>query len=164
MDVIYLDFDGVCHPDAVYRYREAPTLRLRAPGHELFESAPLLEQLLVPFPSVGIVLSTSWVHELGFTIARGALPPALQERVVGATFDADHHHPGAFVRLPRHVQISDDIERRQPTRWLAVDDDGSGWPAASRDRLVLTPSELGLRSRPAALDLRRRLVMIFGNA
>lgn len=49
-NVVYLDFDGVLHPDAVYRHREAPYIRLRAPGHEIFESCGVLERALLPYP------------------------------------------------------------------------------------------------------------------
>ena len=38
---------------------------------------PALENLLNHFPSVRIVLSTSWVRMLGFRRAKGALSPGL---------------------------------------------------------------------------------------
>jgi HAD domain in Swiss Army Knife RNA repair proteins len=164
MDVLYLDFDGVLHPDAVFRYRNPPAIRLQAPGHELFESAPLLDQLLAPYPDIHIVLSTSWVRELGFDDAREALSPALQARVVGATFHKRHHDYDTFSRLPRYVQIADDVQRRRPTRWLAIDDDLEGWPEHALARIVPMPPVLGLSSPDAALELERRLAKVFGCA
>jgi HAD domain in Swiss Army Knife RNA repair proteins len=162
MHVLYLDFDGVLHPDAVFRYRNPPAIRLQAPGHELFESAPVLDQLLAPYPGIRIVLSTSWVRELGFNEARETLPSALQARVVGATFHRRHHDYYTFSRLSRYVQIVDDVQRRRPTRWLAIDDDQEGWPEQALARIVPMPPVLGLSSPDAALELERRLAKVFG--
>jgi hypothetical protein len=46
-----LDFDGVLHPDAVFRYRNPPAIRLQAPGTNC-SRAPLLDQLLAPYPGI----------------------------------------------------------------------------------------------------------------
>ena len=45
--VLFLDFDGVLHPDAVYRTRCG--LELRAPG-ALMMHAPILVEILSDFP------------------------------------------------------------------------------------------------------------------
>jgi len=85
--VLYLDFDGVLHREDVYRHpKRGIYLGLKGARHALFEHAGLLEELLQPYPDVGIVLWTSWVRVLSFSKARCRLPVALSERVVGATF------------------------------------------------------------------------------
>jgi hypothetical protein len=66
LHVLYVDFDNVLHGD-VLRFRTPPTLRPETHGQTLFENAPILEILLEPYPDLKIVLSTSWVRELGFT-------------------------------------------------------------------------------------------------
>ena len=43
MDLIYLNFDGITHPGDVWYEPASRQARLRAPGHELFESLPILE-------------------------------------------------------------------------------------------------------------------------
>ncbi|MBI6814935.1 hypothetical protein YA0032_28015 [Pseudomonas amygdali] len=79
--VLFLDFDGVLHPDAVYLSSSGPILRDEG---ELFMWAPNLENVLEQFPSVSLVLSTSWVRHLGFKRAKNYLSTALSSRVVNA--------------------------------------------------------------------------------
>lgn len=55
---LFLDYDGVLHPDAVYQTRRG--LELRASG-QLLMHASVLEEILDEFPQAKIVLSTSWV-------------------------------------------------------------------------------------------------------
>jgi hypothetical protein len=55
--LLFLDFDGVLHPVGERAFDE--NFRLIAnPG--LFVWRPILEQILVPFPSVRIVVSSDW--------------------------------------------------------------------------------------------------------
>lgn len=160
--VVYLDFDGVLHPDAVYRHREAPYIRLRSPGHELFESCGVLERALLPYPEVSIVLSTSWVPEFSFELARTSLSPALERRVVGATFHSQHFDRYAYATLTRYEAVQHDVEHRQPIRWLAIDNDDTGWPDTARGRPVRPPDHLGLACPKTQTDLARKLRTTFG--
>ncbi|WRL44940.1 HAD domain-containing protein [Aromatoleum evansii] len=80
---VFLDYDGVLHPDAVYR--EGERIVLRTDGFRLFEWTDVLEDLLTPYPALQIVLSTSWARVLGFDTVRSHLPESLRRRVVGAT-------------------------------------------------------------------------------
>ena len=57
--VLFLDFDGVLHPDAAFRTRRG--IELRAPG-KLMMHAETLENILLDYPEVRICLSTSWVR------------------------------------------------------------------------------------------------------
>lgn len=152
--ILFLDFDGVLHPDAVYLTRRGD-IELRAEG-ELFMWSSLLIDALTNHPDIWIVLSTSWARNLGYDLARKALPPALRSRVIGATW-----HSGMGRGWPdrilwdvqtRYDQIATYLNRLpDPVPWLAVDDDGEGWPDCQRERLVLTDSMQGL-SAPRALD------------
>lgn len=65
--ILFLDFDGVLHPDAVYRERGRPVLRDQG---ELFMWSRRLVDVLVNRPDVRLVLSTSWAREFGFSRAR----------------------------------------------------------------------------------------------
>jgi hypothetical protein len=84
--VLYLDYDAVLHPEAVY-WRRRRGVYLDAAwteaGHRLFEHAELLEVLMEPYPKLTIVLSTLWVVQYGRQRAAKRLPPRLQRRVVG---------------------------------------------------------------------------------
>jgi hypothetical protein len=161
MDVIYCDYDHVLQ-GGVLRYRKPPSLRPETPGQTLFQNAPILVRLLDPYPDLKIVLSTSWVKELGFARARGYLPQALQQRVVGATFHKRHMQKDEFSNLTRYEQIMADVQRRRPTRWISIDDDLQGWPEHALQHIVPMPPVLGLSSPAAALELQRRLAQVFG--
>ena len=158
--ILFLDFDGVLHPDEVRVHRERSSVLLHAEGHALFESASILEDLLAPY-DLPIVLSTSWAQVFSFDYARDQLPPGLRARVVGATFDPMHKLAWRWPRWTRYDQINLDLARRKPQRWLAIDDDALGWPTEELASLVLTPRHEGLRSETARSDLREKLARTF---
>jgi hypothetical protein len=160
--ILYLDFDGVLHPENVHMragrgpYIESPE------GHALFEHCELLEKVLLPYPDVRIVLSTSWVRVYK-SVARVArkLTPELQARVVGATYhlsmDAE-----SFRQAPRGMQIWSDVLRREPDDWIAVDDDYLHWPSWARDKLVRTHEILGISAPVVLAELRAKLAAMYG--
>jgi hypothetical protein len=163
-NVLYLDFDSVLHPGEVYVHPGRPPVLVGRPDHVLFEHAPLLDLLLKPYPSVIVVLSTSWVRHYRGSIRRIAalLPEGLGERVVGATYHS---------RVPRHefdsasrgLQVWRDVLRRKPDRWLALDDDDEAWPAWCRDNLVLTHKVHGISAGPVLSELQSKLKSVFGD-
>lgn len=75
--ILFLDFDGVLHPDAVYLERGRPVLRAEG---ELFMWAGHLVEALAGHSDARIVLSTSWARELRFARARDHLPAELPPR------------------------------------------------------------------------------------
>lgn len=81
--VLFRDFGGVLHPDAMYLSRQGPALRS---GGALFMWAPALVEILEQFPQVSLALSTSRVRHLDFKRAAAYLPAALGARVIGATW------------------------------------------------------------------------------
>ena len=154
--LMYLDYDGVLHHDDV-RWHPRRGVYLAAPGEfTLFQHAERLEALLAPYPAVRIVLSTSWVRVLGYSRARKRLPPGLRERVIGATYHSSMHER-AFAMLPRGVQVLDDVARRQPRDWVAVDDEAAGWPPQHEHRVLLTDSTHGLGAPGADIALAAKL-------
>ncbi|WP_295760602.1 HAD domain-containing protein [Undibacterium sp.] len=70
--IIYLDYDGVMHDDAVY-WHSTRGIYLDTPGRILFEWMPTLKGLLAPYTDVSIVLSTSWVRAKNFEFAKNKL-------------------------------------------------------------------------------------------
>lgn len=170
--VLYLDFDGVLHHEDVCMSTKRGLFfggNAQSHGarnghtHRLFEHAPLLMDLLDPYPDVQIVLSTSWVRWRGYTHARARLPAELARRCVGATFHR-HMNRDTFLQLSRGFQIWLDVERRMPSTWLAIDDDHSDWPDWCRDRLVRSDDDWGISHPQVRSALRAALASTFGRA
>jgi len=129
--LLYLDFDGVLHHEAVY-ISKREGIYIREPGFELFEWAHFLVSALEPHPCVRIVLSTSWCRQPGFSRACRRLPTPLQQRVIGGTFHRRAHGATfemrhAFASQARGLQVLDDVRRRRPVDWLALDDAVEDW-------------------------------------
>jgi hypothetical protein len=156
--LLFLDFDGVLHPDEVYLTRKGPELRAHG---SLFMWASALETELAPHPYVPIVLSTSWVRHLGFHRTKKYLPEGLQARVIGSTWHSAMAKDWAdriwWDRTTRHGQILRYIDRAGVADWLAIDDDDESWARSDRSRLVLTDGEWGLSKPETLLELRAKL-------
>jgi hypothetical protein len=163
LDILYVDFDGHLHSAEVYRYRTPPIIRLRSADHSLFENCGILESLLAPYPTLRIVLSTSWVRTFDFDFAKSQLTSSLQARVIGATWHSKLPTARYFVELSRYTQILDDVKRRNPRAWLAVDDDNEGWPSDEIRHLAWMPADLGLADPTAQAHLKDRLMEQFGS-
>lgn len=140
--VLYLDFDGVLHHENVLWHPRRGVFA-GPPGFELFEHAALLDELLRPYPAVRIVLSTSWVREVGYSRSVKRLPPGLQARVVGATFHSEMDKV-LFSQKTRGRQVIEDVARRRPRGWLALDDTDEGWPSETRRHVLLTDEQMGI--------------------
>ena len=162
LDCIYLNYDGVLHGRGATRHRRPPNIRHELPGHELFEHLPVFEALIAPYPAVRIVLSTSWVRALDFERAKGYLTPTLQQRVIGATYHRRLMLSREFDDTPRYAQILQDVERRRPHRWLAIDEDfGESVPQWAWAHFVQTSYTLGLGCPSAVEVMKRRLEVAF---
>lgn len=156
LPTLFLDFDGVLHPDEVYRVGERIVLRMD--GFNLFEFAEVLSELIAPYSELQIVLSTSWVRQLGFEVARAYLPESLQRRVVGATWHETV--PRGWDKLTRYQQIQRNVAAHRHERWLAIDDDCRGWSDEHRSNIVVTDSLLGLGAASAQDELRDKLALL----
>lgn len=142
---LFLDFDGVLHPDAVFLSSKGPMLN--GPG-DLFMWSSHLSGVLASFPSVSLVLSTSWVRHLGFNRAVKALPPAIATRVIGATWHSTMEKgwldEQKWDGSTRYNQICRYAARANLSNWVALDDDTEGWLMDSRQRLVACDPTLGM--------------------
>ena len=158
--LLFLDFDGVLHPDAVYLHKGK--IELRSEG-ELFMWAPHLLRV-IDGANVRIVLSTSWVRHVGFQRARKALPEAVGNLVIGATWhsgmrDAPAGQPCSWDLMSRYEQIQGYLGRlSKPVDWVAVDDDGRCWPQEKAGHLIQTDPWKGLSSRAVREKLRQCLL------
>ncbi|HOY70272.1 MAG TPA: HAD domain-containing protein [Methylotenera sp.] len=163
--IIYLDFDGVLHPDAVFNPPNRP-LVLRAEG-ELFMHAQILDDALAPYSQAKIVLSTSWVRVLGYDRTLSKMPLKLKERVIGATWHSQMNHQmyqnSYGGNMNRFEQIECHASRTGFKKWLAIDDLFSGyevdeWPESHRHHLILTDQEKGLSCKNIQAELKEKLL------
>jgi len=160
--LLYLDFDGVLHHhNVMFHPLIGPYLSAAPDGAVLFQHMNVLQDLLKPYPVVQIVLSTTWVARLGLAIAKKQLHPDLRQRVIGATCRSSKDRE-RISNLSRGQQVLADVQKRQPTAWLAVDDDESGWPIAYRAHLVHTDKHHGLGDIQAVAALQTALMTTFG--
>ncbi|WP_449104371.1 HAD domain-containing protein [Pseudomonas veronii] len=156
--ILFLDFDGVLHPDAVYLSRQGPVLKVEG---TLFMWAPILANLLGGFPMISVVLSTSWVRHLGFKRALAYLPIELRERVIGATWHSSMARGWAdenqWDGKTRYDQICRYAARSQLRHWIALDDDVQGWAEGSAQQIIACVPDFGLGSLQTQAELQRRL-------
>lgn len=141
--LLFLDYDGVLHPHDVRMSTAGPRMSSAMASHALFEHVHLLALMLSRHPDVRLVLSTNWVPLFGFDYAVARLPPALQDRVIGATFDEKRDHAG-YLSVARGHQVVQDAKRRKAKRWIGIDDAVENWPASHMSRLVASHPVLGL--------------------
>lgn len=154
--VLYLDFDGVLHHENCWWHPKLGPY-LQAPEQfKLFQHAELLEQLLAPYPHVQIVLSTSWVRRYGSAKTAKQLRPLLRQRVVGATYHS-RMREDEFTEKPRGLQVWEDVVRRKPRDWLALDDSPEGWPAHCLEKFVQTHEHHGISDPEVLSTLKAKL-------
>jgi len=162
--IVYLDLDGVVHHEAVMWHgrRGIYMCSTEAPGRALFEWLHHLVTALQPYPQVQLVLSSSWCIRPGYTATLKRLPQKLRERFIGGTFHsryhgADSYELSKFQEMPRGMQIWQDVERRQPLQWLAIDDNAEGWPEWAQDNLIRCDGSAGLSSQRVQDELNEKL-------
>lgn len=147
--LLYLDYDGVLHHENCLWHPRRGAYLSAPEEFKLFQHVDLLEKALAPYPAVRIVLSTSWVRRYGCSRAAKKLGSRLQQRVIGATFHS-RMNEDLFMTIPRGLQVWEDVLRRKPRDWLALDDVDEGWPPESIGKFIQTHEKQGI-SHPAVL-------------
>jgi len=107
---LFLDFDGPLHSveiQAINRYGEF------VPHPDLFSGVPILDELLKPFPSIQIVVSSDWRLVVDDDTLKKLLGP-LAPRFVGVM--------EVMMVSSRADAIKEDARRRRLSAWLAIDD------------------------------------------
>jgi hypothetical protein len=145
--LLFLDFDGVLHPVGERALDE--NFRLIAnPG--LFVWRPILEQILVPFPSVKIVVRSDWRRLFDDASLIQLLGP------LGSRFAGVVETYGSS----RAAEIRTEASRRMTSNWLAIDDHPSVFEAGKSDgRFLACSSDTGLSDVDVQQDLRRKLAI-----
>lgn len=162
--VLFLDYDGVLHPDSVYLIKRRPTLKGEG---TLFMWADILNDILIDFPEVKLVLSTSWCRELSFNRARRYLPDSLKRRVIGSTwhsamkkdgFTGEFEGKNWWDQAGRYQQILRFVNRAGLSNWIAIDDQPEGWQDPDLNKLVKTDSKIGISDIDCQNQLRDLLL------
>ena len=117
---LFVDFDGTLHIGNAY-IGEDEGISLDT-GRPLLEFAPILVELLEPYPDVEIVLTTSWMRRLPEESVIKYLPPELHRRVVGTTRDVKPRLSYVQDGTERTYVISSYAYGKRLKHWLAIDD------------------------------------------
>jgi hypothetical protein len=160
--VLYLDFDGVLHHSEVwYHPRVGPYFPSKVPNqYKLFQHLGVLEQLLEPYPTVSIVLSTTWSRRYGPHRAGKNLGHKLSPRVIGATFHSRMNRE-EFDNKLRGMQVYEDVLCRKPAQWLALDDDIEGWPSEVGERYIRTHLTEGISDSGVLSEIKEKFERYF---
>ncbi|WP_170291464.1 HAD domain-containing protein [Dechloromonas hortensis] len=140
--VLYLDFDGVLHPDGTEAIDDRGRL-IANPA--LFSWLPVLVELLKPFPEVRIIVSSDW---------RRLFDDAALIRLLGPL---GNRFAGVVERIapPRAQEILHDAQTRGLSDWIALDDHRSVHQAARMDpRFIACEPVLGVTSDQVQLAVR----------
>jgi hypothetical protein len=111
--LLFLDFDGVLHPDVV----SDPAL--------LFCKLPLLEGVLRKLPGIEVVISSTWRETRTLDELRMIFSPDIRETVIGATPHwSDVQDPFEHGSYVRQSEVSGWLKQnnRAWEPWIALDD------------------------------------------
>ncbi len=163
---ILLDYDGTLHAGQALLDNDG-RVTLDS-GRQLLEFAPLLVEMLRPYPSVEIVLTTSWLQALPVDVVISYLPQELAQRVVDTTKNIkprlSYEHSGAG----RTDVIVSYTYGKRLKNWLALDDSAYGAskfgrePGELTDHFLLLDSALGISDDSAQRRIRQWLIEVHG--
>lgn len=146
--ILFLDFDGVLHHideaaiDEDFNFVSNPNL---------FKWAPLLAEIIAPYPGLRIIVSSDWRRLFDDDALKTFLGP-LAERFTGVV---ETYGP------TRAAEVVIEADRRGIVRWLALDDHASVVKAAPKDaRFVVCDSTTGIAGTAAQTDLRTKLAAL----
>lgn len=164
---LFVDFDGTLHVGNAYiDDRGDITLDTARP---LMEFAPLLVELLAPYPSVEIVLTTSWTRRLPVERVIAYLPVELQQRVVATTKDITPRRSYVLEGTERTDVITSYAYGKCLKHWLALDDAVFGAERFGReprglvDHFLLLDSSVGVSDVAALSRIAEWLVDVSSN-
>lgn len=152
--IVFLDFDGVLHPDPCR-------------DDQLFEHSPRVARVLDEFPEASVVLSTSWRTFLGFDQLTHPLDESLRRRVIGVTPRfADCKPVPQLVPYRRQAECMQWLINNgmADSPWIALDDRPS-WFEPYCEQLVACDALLGFddaaagRMRTGLLRARRQMTL-----
>lgn len=132
---LYLDFDGVLHPNAVTK-------------GQLFSLMPTLTSVLIN-TDVRVVISSSWRRYESLEYLKSLFSPQIRDFVIGCTEDVkvDKWH--------RWYEIKQHVEKFNAYDWMALDDAFEMFPP-NCENLILCDGSKGLQK--AQLELLKQWI------
>jgi len=130
--ILFLDFDGVTHPEPGLKADE-------------FCALPLIEDVLRGCPHVEVVISSSWRTVFSLEQLRGFFSVDLAQRVVGVTpsskSTSDAWLPSSSVVYEREFECESWMRQNREwgTPWLAIDDRPHWFRPDCTDLLLTSP-------------------------
>jgi len=159
---LFVDYDGTLHGGhALIDMNGQITLDS---GRPLFEFAPLLVEMLEPYPSVEIVLTTSWLQRMPTETVISYLPPELARRVVDTTKSIKPRLSFVLNGSERTYVIASYAYGHSLKNWLAIDDtvygaaDFGRKPGELLKHFLLLDSTRGISAEYAQQRIREWLV------
>jgi len=159
---LFVDYDGTLHSGhALLDTDGQVTLES---GRPLFEYAPLLVEMLEPYPAVQIALTTSWLQTLPTERVISYLPQELARRVVDTTRDRKARFSYMQNGSGRTDIITCYAYGKRLNNWLAIDDSVYGVyhfgrePGELLQNFVLLGSAQGISDESAQQRIREWLV------
>ena len=136
---LFLDFDGVLHPDRYSLSNYDPDRVFR--NNEIFSQAPILAALLKEYPCQ-VIISSSWRFTHSLDEMKEKLPKGIAKNVAGVTGDA---YVGPH---PRYNEIKEYLTSRNKSlfSWRALDDSKLEFPNGCTD-LILCDPNTGIASK-----------------
>lgn len=161
---LLLDYDGTLHAGQALLDGDG-RITLDS-GRPLFEFAPLLVEMLWPYPSVEIVLTTSWLQTLPVDTVVSYLPPELAQRVVDTTKGIKPRLSYEQSGAGRTDIIVSYAYGKRLKNWLAIDDSVYGAAKFGREpgelmqHFLLLDSARGIGDESAQQRIRQWLTKV----
>jgi hypothetical protein len=136
--ILFLDFDGVLHPE----YETMLT-----PADLVFCHLPRLESVLRDFPGVQIVISSMWRYQFTLDELRARFSQDIADRIIGKTPQSEYFDT-SYVRARRDKEILNwlMVTERTDEPWVALDD--CAWNFQHHlDHLVVCNAFTGLNDK-----------------
>ena len=130
---LFLDFDGVLHPDRYSLSNCDPDRVFR--NNEIFSQAPILAALLTEYPCQ-VIISSSWRFTHSLDEMKEKLPKGIAKNVAGVTGDA---YVGPH---PRYNEIKEYLMSHNKSffSWRALDDAKLEFPNGCTDLILCDPN------------------------
>jgi HAD domain in Swiss Army Knife RNA repair proteins len=142
--ILFLDFDGVTHPDPCRK-------------DEYFRQLPLIEGVLRKHISVNVVISSSWRYDHRLPELQAFFSSDVRTRVVDVTpsvarTDDEGWIPRDLLQHHREWECRKWMRQNRPldTSWLAIDD-AAEWFTPECAHLLTTQSSIGFQEEQEPL-------------
>jgi hypothetical protein len=161
---LFVDYDGTLHGG--HGVVDGDGQVSLDSGRPLFEYAPLLVELLEPYPDVEIVVTTSWLETMSTETVLSYLPPELVRRVVDTTRGRKPRLSYMLNGSGRTDVITCYAFGKGLKQWLAIDDSVYGAyhfgrePGELVQNFVLLDSKRGISDEGAQQRIREWLVEV----